>query len=141
MTHGGRARTWPWGIHSALRHGIGWSLVRATTPEEPAMSLDALEQVLRARRADAPSGSYSVTLVTDPEHASRKIMEEAYEVCVELLRPAVDRPRVTEEAADLLFHLLAGLVAVDVDLADVLAELEARRGSDTSRTRPQTAKR
>jgi len=97
------------------------------------MSLDALEQVLRARRVGAPSGSYSVTLVTDPERASRKIMEEAYEVCVELLRPTVDPPRVTEEAADLLFHLLAGLVAVDVDLADVLDELEARRGPDTSR--------
>jgi phosphoribosyl-ATP pyrophosphohydrolase len=123
------------------------------------MSLAALQQVLRARRVEAPPGSYSVTLVTDPERASRKIMEEAYEVCVELLRPTIDRPRVTEEAADLLFHLLAGLVAVDVDLADVLAALEARRGPDTPRaagsspdptsdseavghlTRPQTAKR
>jgi phosphoribosyl-ATP pyrophosphohydrolase len=95
------------------------------------MSLDALEQVLRARRVEAPAGSYSMTLVTDPERVSRKIIEEAYEVCVELLRPTVDRPRVTEEAADLLFHLLAGLVAVDVDLADVLAELEARRGPHT----------
>ena len=92
------------------------------------MSLDALEQVLRSRRVQAPTGSYSATLVTDPERASRKIMEEAYEVCVELLRPDADRNRVTAEAADLLFHLLAGLVAVDVDLADVLAELDARRG-------------
>lgn len=111
------------------------------------MSLAALEQVLRARRVDAPPGSYSATLVTDPERASRKIMEEAYEVCVELLRPTVERPRVTEEAADLLFHLLAGLVAVDVDLADVLAELEARRGPDSPTaagprmTPRQTAKR
>lgn len=91
------------------------------------MSLDALEQVLRARRVDAPSGSYSVTLVTDPERASRKIMEEAYEVCVELTRVAVDRDRTAEEAADLVFHLLAGLVSVDVPLEDVLAVLDARR--------------
>ena len=102
------------------------------------MSLVALQTVLRSRRADAPPGSYSVTLggggggVTDPERAARKIMEEAYEVCVELTRPDVDRARVTEESADLLFHLLAGLVAVDVDLSDVLAELDARRVPDPS---------
>lgn len=96
------------------------------------MPLADLETLLRSRRVDAPAGSYSVTLVSDPERASRKVMEEAYEVCVELTRPAVDRRRVTEEAADLLFHLLAGLVAVDVDLADVLAELDARRRTDGS---------
>lgn len=92
------------------------------------MSLEALETLLRARRVDAPAGSYSVTLVTDPARASRKIMEEAYEVCVELTRPSVDRGRTAEEAADLVFHLLAGLVSVDVPLDDVLAVLESRRG-------------
>ncbi len=91
------------------------------------MSLDALEAVLRARRVSAPPGSYSVTLVTDPEQASRKVMEEAYEVCLELTRPDIDRDRLTAEAADLLFHLLAGLVSADVALTDVLAELDARR--------------
>jgi phosphoribosyl-ATP pyrophosphohydrolase len=90
------------------------------------MFLHDLEAVLRARRVDAPAESYSVTLVTDPERASRKIMEEAYETCVELTRDGVDRARVTEEAADLVFHLLAGLVAVDVPLDDVLTELVAR---------------
>lgn len=91
------------------------------------MSLESLETLLRARRTSAPAGSYSVTLVTDPERASRKVMEEAYEVCFELTRPTVDRQRVAAEAADLLFHLLAGLVSVDVGLADVMAELDARR--------------
>lgn len=95
------------------------------------MSLESLEAVLRARRTSAPPGSYSVTLVTDPERASRKVMEEAYEVCVELTRPTVDRRRVTSEAADLLFHVLAGLVSVDVSLGDVLAELDARRTPST----------
>lgn len=96
------------------------------------MTLQDLEQVLRARRVDAPPGSYSVTLVSDPERASRKIMEEAYEVCVELLRPQVDRGRVAGEAADLVFHLLAGLVAADVELSEVLAELDARRGATSA---------
>lgn len=103
------------------------------------MSLESLETVLRARRTSAPPGSYSVTLVTDPERASRKIMEEAYEVCLELTRPTVDRQRVTAEAADLLFHLLAGLVSVDVGLDDVLAELESRRTTPAGTGRTQQA--
>ena len=91
------------------------------------MTLHELEAVLRARRDTAPAGSYSATLVTAPDRASRKVMEEAYELCFELTRPAVDRRRVTEEAADLVFHMLAGLVAVDVGVDEVLAELAARR--------------
>lgn len=94
-------------------------------------TLDGLEAVLRARRTDAPAGSYSVTLVRDREQAARKIMEEAYEVCVELTRPTVDAERATAEAADLVFHLLAGLVAADVEWTAVLGELDARRGAPT----------
>lgn len=94
-----------------------------------AMTLHELEAMLRQRRTGAPAGSYSATLVTAPDRASRKVMEEAYELCHELTRPAVDRERVTEEAADLLFHMLAGLVSVDVGLDDVLGELAARRAA------------
>jgi phosphoribosyl-ATP pyrophosphohydrolase len=99
------------------------------------MFLHELEAVLRQRRGNAPEGSYSATLVTDPQWASRKIMEEAYELCFELTRPAADEHRVTEEAADLVFHVLAGLVAVGVGLDDVLGELAARRGT-TPASRP-----
>ena len=92
--------------------------------------LQEVEAVLRARRdGAAPEGSYSVTLVRDPERAQRKIMEEAFELCLELGRAEVDRGRAAEEAADLLFHVLAGLVGADVPLADVLGELERRRAS------------
>ena len=93
------------------------------------MSLEALEAVLRQRRTSPPVGSYSATLVSDPERAGRKVMEEAYELCVELLRPQLDATRVTSEAADLMFHVLAALVAVDVPLDDVLHELEDRRAA------------
>jgi phosphoribosyl-ATP pyrophosphohydrolase len=96
------------------------------------MILDDLEALLRRRRTDAPAGSYSATLVTAPDRASRKIMEEAYELCHELTRPAVDRGRVTAEAADLLFHVLVGLVSVGVPLEEVLAELADRRAGSTS---------
>jgi len=54
-------------------------------------------------------------------------MEEAFEVCLELNRGAKAADRIAEEAADLLYHLLAGLVAADVSVADVLTVLEGRR--------------
>jgi phosphoribosyl-ATP pyrophosphohydrolase len=92
------------------------------------MDLLDLEAVLRERRdGAAPASSYSVTLLRDPVRAQRKIMEEAFELCLELGRPVVDRDRATEEAADLLFHVLAGLAGARVPLAGVLAELDRRR--------------
>lgn len=92
------------------------------------MILDELEAVLADRRdVGGPSGSYSAVLVADPVRATRKVMEEAYELCLELTRPEVDRVRAASEAADLLFHVLAGLAGARVPLADVYGELEARR--------------
>ncbi len=94
------------------------------------MSLAELEAVLRDRKVAAPAGSYAATLLADPDLACRKIMEEAFELCLELGRPrdaGFDAQRAVEEAADLLFHVLAGLVGADVPLESVLAELTARR--------------
>lgn len=90
------------------------------------MILDELEDVLRSRRSADPDTSYTAQLLADPELTQRKIMEEAFEVCLEL---GHDRPaeRLAEEAADLLYHLLVGLVSVDVRLADVLQVLDGRR--------------
>ncbi len=90
-------------------------------------TLHGLEQTLIARRTTRPQGSYSAELFADHERLQRKIMEEAFEACLELGRDPVDRERVASEAADLLFHLLAGLASVDVTLDAVLAELERRR--------------
>lgn len=89
--------------------------------------LDELAAVLRDRREHPPEDSYSAVLLRDPATATRKVMEESYELCYELTRPVVDRERVTSEAADLLFHVLAGLVGADVEVDAVLDELAARR--------------
>lgn len=86
-----------------------------------------LESVLQSRLAERPDGSYSVTLLTDAEQARRKIAEEAFELTLELGRDPVDPARTAAEAADLLFHVLAGLVGAGVSLDAVLAELERRR--------------
>jgi phosphoribosyl-ATP pyrophosphohydrolase len=91
--------------------------------------LDDLEAVLRSRRDTPPSGSYTAELLADPERIQRKIMEEAFELCLELGRAqhGHDPTRVAEEAADVVYHLLVGLVAADVPVADVMAVLEGRR--------------
>jgi phosphoribosyl-ATP pyrophosphohydrolase len=90
--------------------------------------LTEIEAVLVRRRDDPPAGgSYSATLVADPVRAQRKIMEEAFELCLELGRPAPDPQRTAEEAADLVFHVLAGLVGARVAVGDVLRELHGRR--------------
>ena len=86
-----------------------------------------LEDIVRRRRAEGPEGSYAVALLDDPELLLRKVMEEAFEVCLELHRQPTDSGRVAEEAADLLFHLVVGLVGAGVPVADVASVLEARR--------------
>ncbi len=90
------------------------------------MILEDLEALLRERRVAAPEGSYSATLLQDPEKARRKIMEEAFELTLELGRDPVDTERTAEEAADLLFHALAGLVGAGVSLSSVFEVLEGR---------------
>lgn len=96
--------------------------------------LGELEDVLRQRRDAPPSaGSYSARLVADPEAAQRKIMEEAFELCLELGRgQGLDQQRAASEAADVVFHVLAGLVGAGVPLDAVLGELSARRGRPAS---------
>lgn len=89
------------------------------------MILSELEGVLRERRTADPEESYTAKLLGDPELTQRKIMEEAFEVCLELQRS--DKTRLPEEAADLIYHLLVGLVGADVSLDDVFAVLEGRR--------------
>lgn len=86
-----------------------------------------LEDVLRDRRATRPPGSYSARLFADPELVQRKVMEEAFETCLELGRQPVDRERAAEEAADLVFHLIVGLVDAGLSFGDVVAVLDRRR--------------
>ncbi|HVM07231.1 MAG TPA: phosphoribosyl-ATP diphosphatase [Acidimicrobiales bacterium] len=90
--------------------------------------LDDLESILQERARTRPEGSYTSELLGDPERVQRKIMEEAFEVCLELGRDSVtDTGRIAEEAADLLYHLLVGLVGAGVSLAEVERVLEERR--------------
>jgi phosphoribosyl-ATP pyrophosphohydrolase/phosphoribosyl-AMP cyclohydrolase len=100
--------------------------------EPPAHELEALEATVRQRMA-APPGTFSYVrqFFDQPEPAIRiaeKVVEEAGELSVELARADSPRERVVAEAADLIFHLLIGLAARGVSLAEVEAEVHRRAG-------------
>lgn len=91
------------------------------------MLLDDLEAILKSRRDQPSPGSYTAELLADPERIQRKIMEEAFEVCLELGRSDGSRARTAEEAADLVYHLMVGLVSAGVEWSEVTDVLEGRR--------------
>lgn len=90
------------------------------------MPLSDLEAVLRSRRDAPPVGSYTAELLADLERLQRKVMEEAFEYCLEIGRPEISHERVAEEAADVVYHLMVGLVRSGVPWSDVVAVLEGR---------------
>ncbi len=88
-------------------------------------ALAALERTLRERQSERPEGSYTVELLSDPERIGAKLTEEAEEV-TRAAREESEQ-RVTEEAADLLYHLGVLLLSRGVDQADVMEVLNGRR--------------
>ncbi|MFT5267419.1 MAG: phosphoribosyl-ATP pyrophosphohydrolase [Acidimicrobiales bacterium] len=90
-------------------------------------TLAELEATIVARKGASPEDSYSARLLHDTELLQRKIVEEAHEVTLELARPVIAKDRLAEECADLLYHVMVGLVTADVAFTDVLDVLEARR--------------
>ena len=88
--------------------------------------LPGLERTLRDRAAQRPEGSYTVTLLDDPQLAGEKVMEEAEEVA-RAAREESDE-RVDQEAADVLYHLAVLLLGRGRALADVERVLDGRRG-------------
>lgn len=94
-------------------------------PLAPHEVLPDLVRVLAERRADAPEGSYTAQLLNDRDFAGGKVEEEAEEV-FRAAREETD-DRVDNEAADLLYHLLALIQGRDRTLDDVLEVLRQRR--------------
>jgi phosphoribosyl-ATP pyrophosphohydrolase/phosphoribosyl-AMP cyclohydrolase len=84
-----------------------------------------LERTIAARAASRPEGSYTATLLADPQRAREKVEEEAEEV-VRAAREESDR-RVAEEAADVLYHLAVLLRGRGLSLADAERVLDGRR--------------
>jgi len=100
--------------------------------------LIALHQVLEARKHEAPGSSYVAGLYDKGLDAIlKKVGEEATETVI--AAKGGDHAQIVYETADLWFHTLVMLAAVDLGPADVLAELERRfglSGVDEKASRP-----
>jgi phosphoribosyl-ATP pyrophosphohydrolase len=91
------------------------------------MTLLELEAIIASRKGAAPDSSWTAKLLSKgPEKCAEKFGEEAIEAIIAAAKD--DRENLTNEAADVLYHLLVMLAARDVALADVMAVLEARTG-------------
>ncbi|MEH3053449.1 MAG: bifunctional phosphoribosyl-AMP cyclohydrolase/phosphoribosyl-ATP diphosphatase HisIE [Patulibacter minatonensis] len=88
-------------------------------------ALPALQRTFTARAAEPAEGSWTSKLLADPTLAGEKVEEEAEEV-VRAAREETD-DRVDNEAADVLYHLLAVLQGRGRTYADVYEVLLARR--------------
>ncbi|MBM3552076.1 MAG: phosphoribosyl-ATP diphosphatase [Alphaproteobacteria bacterium] len=88
-------------------------------------TLDDLAALIKSRRNDSASTSYTKTLLdAGMPKIAKKFGEEAVEAVIAAVEG--DRAALTNEAADTLYHLLVMLEARDVSLDDVLRELERR---------------
>ena len=90
--------------------------------------LTELFEVVEARKADLPEGSYTASLFAH-EKGENAVLEKLGEETTELLLAAKDddEEELVHEAADIIYHLLVLLSMKDVELAELRTELRDRR--------------
>ncbi len=82
--------------------------------------------MIAERARSRPQGSYTAELLEDPARIGEKVQEEAEEVA-RAAREESDG-RVSEEAADVLYHLAVLLRGRGLSLSDAEMVLDGRRG-------------
>lgn len=95
---------------------------------EPQLAfLARLRRLVEQRDRQRPEGSYTTRLFeAGIKRIAQKVGEEGVETA--LAAATGDREELTQEAADLLFHLLVLLRAGDIELEQVMGVLQARHG-------------
>ncbi|ELY80086.1 phosphoribosyl-ATP diphosphatase [Natrinema gari] len=90
--------------------------------------LEELFAVIEDRKERLPEDSYTASLFTH-EKGENEVLEKLGEETTELVLAAKDddREEIAHESADIVYHLLVLLAMKDMELADLEAELEARR--------------
>lgn len=87
--------------------------------------LNTLESIIEDRLRNPTEGSYTARLAAEGElKVAQKLGEEGVEVALSAV--AESPARLTEEAADLLYHLLVLLKMRGLSLSAVTEELERR---------------
>jgi phosphoribosyl-ATP pyrophosphohydrolase/phosphoribosyl-AMP cyclohydrolase len=94
-------------------------------PAAPHEVLPGLERTIAKRAQARPEGSYTAELLAEPALIGAKVREEAEEV-TRAAREESDQ-RVSEEAADVLYHLAVLLRSRGLALTDAESVLDGRR--------------
>jgi phosphoribosyl-ATP pyrophosphohydrolase/phosphoribosyl-AMP cyclohydrolase len=94
-------------------------------PAAPHEALPTLERTIEDRARARPPDSYTAHLLDDPARSAAKVLEEAEE----LVRAARDESpeRVSEEAADVVYHVAVLLRGRELSLIDAERVLDGRR--------------
>ncbi|MGN6168254.1 MAG: bifunctional phosphoribosyl-AMP cyclohydrolase/phosphoribosyl-ATP diphosphatase HisIE [Solirubrobacteraceae bacterium] len=94
-------------------------------PAAPHEALPTLERTIADRAHRRPAKSYTAELLDDPARSGAKVLEEADELV--RAAQAESSERVSEEAADVLYHVAVLLRGRDLSLADAEQVLDGRR--------------
>lgn len=84
-----------------------------------------LRRVIQDRKANPKEGSYTNKLLADEDKRLKKVVEEAAETI--LAAKGNDRKAMAWEVADLIYHLMVVLEAMDMPMEDVYRKLSERR--------------
>lgn len=109
------------------RESCFWQDVNGAIVEDAPRAgfLDELDGIIRQRRVDPPEGSYTARLFAKGRFKiAQKVGEEGLETA--MAGVAQDDDRLTDEAADLLYHLLVLLNERGVPMRRVLERLAGR---------------
>jgi phosphoribosyl-ATP pyrophosphohydrolase/phosphoribosyl-AMP cyclohydrolase len=101
---------------------------RSCFPEQPGQAgrvLSRLAEIIASRKEKSPEGSYTTKLFNaGAQKIGQKLGEEAVELAI--AAQYSDAQRCTEEAADLVYHLMVLLAAQGITIEQVEGELEKR---------------
>jgi phosphoribosyl-ATP pyrophosphohydrolase len=91
-------------------------------------TLEKLATEIASRKSASPDQSYTAKLLSQgTEKCAKKFGEEAFELA--LAAVLNDKTHTTNEAADVLYHLLVLLEASNVSIDDVMEVLKSREGT------------
>ena len=89
-------------------------------------TLERLLTTIHARKSADAATSYTAGLLNDPARAAKKFGEEAVETVI--AATLKDRQALVSESADLLYHWLVLITALDVSPNEIAEALNRREG-------------
>lgn len=85
-----------------------------------------LEKIIQNRKSSSPETSWTAKLLSKgPDKAAEKFGEEAVEAIIEAVKG--DKEALTNEAADVVYHLLVMLAAHNISFENVEQVLKDRQ--------------